>query len=113
MYDKTQNIYINIAENIRRDIRLGIIADGEKLPSCRELALKLGINPNTVQRAYAELEKQGFLISVPKKGVYAKKSVTDENLYDLCKKQIEHFAQEGLSEEDILKIVSETFHGRH
>lgn len=64
------SVYEGLVEEIKRNIALGIIAEGEKLPSCRETALKLGINPNTVQRAYAELEEQGIIFTVPKKGAY-------------------------------------------
>ena len=66
------SVYESIVERIKRDITLGIISAGEKLPSCRDLAMEMGINPNTVQRAYSALEEQGFIYTIPKKGVYAK-----------------------------------------
>lgn len=69
--ERKLSVYESIIENIKRDIELGIIAEGEKLPSCRDMAMRLGINPNTVQRAYSELEAQGVIYTVPKKGVYA------------------------------------------
>lgn len=43
---------------------------GEKLPSVRELAVSLAINPNTIQRAYHELESEGYIVSVPGKGSF-------------------------------------------
>lgn len=70
--DRKLSVYESLIENIKRDISLGIIAADEKLPSCRETAMKLGINPNTVQRAYSELEAQGIIYTVPKKGVYCR-----------------------------------------
>ncbi len=47
-----------------------MLADGERLPSVRELAMQLTINPNTIQRAYRELEMQGWIASVPGKGSF-------------------------------------------
>ncbi len=49
----------------------GVIAPDERLPSVRELAQQLAINPNTIQRAYRELEQSGYLYSVPGKGNFA------------------------------------------
>ena len=68
--DRKLSVYESIVENIKRDIALGVIAEGERLPSCREMAMTLGINPNTVQRAYSALEEQGVIYTIPKKGVY-------------------------------------------
>jgi len=48
----------------------GALGEGDKLPSVRELALQLAINPNTIQRAYRELETKGFICSVPGKGSF-------------------------------------------
>ena len=59
-----------IVNEYKRFISLGIIKFDEKLPSCRQLASDLGINPNTVQRAYNVLEQDGYINVLPKKGVY-------------------------------------------
>ena len=64
-------IYEQLKQECKRLILSGIIAPGEKLPSVRELAGSLSINPNTIQRAYRELEADGYLISVPGKGSFA------------------------------------------
>ena len=58
-------------QECKRLILSGVIAPGDKLPSVRELAGSLSINPNTIQRAYRELEADGYLISVPGKGSFA------------------------------------------
>ena len=47
-----RSVYLEIAEEYKRFIRLGVLSDGDKLPSVRALAVELGINPNTVERAY-------------------------------------------------------------
>ena len=63
-------IYIQIMDNIRGQIAAGILQPGDKLPSVRELAAQLSINPNTIQRAYRELEMEGWIASVPGKGSF-------------------------------------------
>ena len=63
-------IYLQIAENFRTQICAGILQKNEKLPSVRELATELAINPNTIQRAYRELESRGLIATVPGKGCF-------------------------------------------
>ena len=70
-YRDTRPIYEQIKDQLRKLILTGGIAQGEKLPSVRELATQLAINPNTIQRAYRELEQEGWLVSVPGKGSFA------------------------------------------
>ena len=79
-YRDPRPIYEQLEEKLRRLILSGAIAEGEKLPSVRELASQLAINPNTIQRAYRELEQNGFIYSVPGKGSFAGKlSGVDES----------------------------------
>ena len=69
-YRDARPIYIQIMDNFRSQIRAGILQEGEKLPSVRELAGELAINPNTIQRAYRELEAEGWIASVTGKGSF-------------------------------------------
>ena len=79
-YRDPRPIYEQLEEKVRRLILSGAIAEGERLPSVRELASQLAINPNTIQRAYRELEQAGFIYSVPGKGSFAGKlSGVDES----------------------------------
>ena len=64
-------IYEQVQEGLRRLLVTGAIAPGEKLPSVRQLAGELAINPNTIQRAYEALEQEGYVYSVPGKGSFA------------------------------------------
>ena len=64
-------IYLQIKEGLCRLILSGAVKTGERLPSVRELAGQLAINPNTIQRAYRELEGDGFIYSVSGKGSFA------------------------------------------
>jgi GntR family transcriptional regulator len=72
-YRDPRPIYEQLEEKLRRLILSGAIGEGEKLPSVRELASQLAINPNTIQRSYRELEQKGFIYSVPGKGSFAGK----------------------------------------
>ena len=69
-YRDSRPIYEQIKDNYKKLILSGAIAPDEKLPSVRELAARLAINPNTIQRAYRELEVQGWIASVPGKGSF-------------------------------------------
>ena len=64
-------IYEQVQEGLRHLLVAGGIAPGEKLPSVRQLAGELAINPNTIPRAYEALEKEGYVYSVPGKGSFA------------------------------------------
>ena len=69
-YRDARPIYTQIADNFRAQIRAGVLVDGDKLPSVRELAGELAINPNTIQRAYRELEADGWIATVSGKGCF-------------------------------------------
>ena len=70
-YRSGQPLYRQVAESFKRLILSGVIGENDRLPSVRELATTLAINPNTIQRAYRELETGGYIGSSPGKGVYA------------------------------------------
>ena len=74
-YRDTKPIYIQIKSGLKKLMITGAIAADEKLPSVRELAGTLAINPNTIQRAYRELEAEGYLYSVSGKGTFAAKDI--------------------------------------
>ncbi len=69
-YRDARPIYTQIVDNFKSQIAAGILQSGEKLPSVRELAGSLAINPNTIQRAYRELELAGWIATVPGKGCF-------------------------------------------
>lgn len=70
-YRNAKPIYEQIKQGLRRLVISRAILADEKLPSVRELAAHLAINPNTIQRAYRELENEGYLYSLPGKGTFA------------------------------------------
>ena len=69
-YRDVRPIYTQIIASFKEQITAGILRPGEKLPSVRELALELAINPNTIQRSYRALEAEGWIVTVPGKGCF-------------------------------------------
>lgn len=70
-YRDSRPIYAQIVDSCREQILAGIWRSGDQLPTVRELAGQLAINPNTIQRAYRQLEAEGYLLTVPGKGCFA------------------------------------------
>ena len=69
-YRDARPIYAQIVDGYREQIASTVLQPGEKLPSVRELASELAINPNTIQRAYRQLEMEGWIATVPGKGCF-------------------------------------------
>ena len=69
-YRDSRPIYEQVKDGLRRLMVTGVLASGDKLPSVRAMASQLSINPNTIQRAYNELEAEGYIYSVAGKGSF-------------------------------------------
>ena len=69
-YRDSRPIYEQVQDGLRRLMVSGVLTEGEKLPSVRALAGQLAINPNTIQRAYEALEREGYVYSVAGKGSF-------------------------------------------
>lgn len=69
-YRDAKPIYAQVTDGFREQIITGVLQSGERLPSVRELAGELAINPNTIQRAYRQLEGEGWVVTVPGKGCF-------------------------------------------
>lgn len=77
-YRDSRPIYEQIKDGLKKMIVTGALAADERLPSVRALATQLSINPNTIQRAYNELEGEGYIYSVPGKGSFASASASGD-----------------------------------
>ena len=106
------NVYEQIVNEYKKFIELGIIKKDEKMPSCRTLAMELGINPNTVVRAYSVLEEGGYIITLPKKGAYViyEKDKSRDKIVEEIKSYISS-VKEYISYNDILNIINEIYGG--
>ena len=69
-YRDARPIYTQIIDGFKEQITTGVLMPGDKLPSVRELAAQLAINPNTIQRAYRLLEFGGWIVTIPGKGCF-------------------------------------------
>ena len=108
-------IYQQIINQYKALIACGVIAIGEQLDSVRSLSSELGINPNTIQKAYTELENQYICSSAPGKGRFVTADAKDiikhhaaQNTADIDR-EIFGLALSGLNRDEILGIVEEAF----
>ena len=69
-YRDSRPLYQQVKDSLRRMMLTGLLEPDEKLPSVRSLATQLAINPNTIQRAYAQLEMEGYVYSVAGRGTF-------------------------------------------
>lgn len=106
-----ENVFEQIANDYKKLIIMGVLKKGEFLPSCRELAKELAINPNTVARAYKLLEEEGYVVAVVKKGVYVSYGETSKKGLDEFKKYIIKLKNEGFTYDELLNIINETMNG--
>lgn len=111
-YRDPRPIYEQVRDGFRQLILSGALPEGEKLPSVRELAASLAINPNTIQRAYRELEAEGCIDSVPGRGSFVRRSnaaalARRKELTEALCAAAQELRTLGLSEEEILTITKE------
>ena len=111
-YRDARPIYTQIADNFRNQIRAGVLVEGDKLPSVRELASELAINPNTIQRAYRELEVDGWIASVSGKGSFVCSAPRQENpeteeLWQELDAVIAHLTDAGISRQALLQYLKQ------
>ena len=103
-------IYQQVKEGFCQLILSGALPPGYKLPSVRELAASLAINPNTIQRAYRELEQEGYTVSVPGKGSFvcdgdqAAKARRQE-LMERFRQMVREMEQLGVSRSQLIQIL--------
>lgn len=85
IFDNERPIYIQLVEIIRTKIVSGSLKKGERLPSVRELALTMKVNPNTMQKALVELENEGLVYTERTNGKFV---TEDEDLIEKVKKEL-------------------------
>ena len=111
-YRDVRPIYTQIIDSFKEQITAGILRTGDKLPSVRELAVQLAINPNTIQRSYRALESEGWIVTVPGKGCFvsANSSCQEQEL----KKQLAIFDEAcaallalGMTREELARRITE------
>lgn len=113
-YRDPRPIYEQVKDGIRKLAYSGVIGPDEKLPSVRELAMKLAINPNTISRAYKELEQEGFLYTVTGKGTFINQEYDlndsrKEELWQQFEKAAKGLIDLSVSEEEMKERVNRLY----
>lgn len=105
-----QDVYAEIAKKYKEYISLGILKEGDKLPSVREAACMLGVNPNTVAKAWAKLEEEGFVVTLPKKGAFVRvRECINEQGSPSEIEVIFSLKSKGISKETLLDWIEEVY----
>ena len=110
-----QPIYEQLVEQLRKQLFLGVIGAGQALPSVRQLATELGINPNTIQKAYRRMEAEGMIISVPGKGSFVSDDLADmlgrrrDEQLERTRMEIRTCREMGLSRETMKQLMDEVY----
>lgn len=113
-YKDNRPLYEQIVERFQVLIERGVLKPEDQMPSVRSLAMELSINPNTIQKAYAELERRGYIYTVKGRGNFV--SYDEELRAKRRSQQLEVFRQKamqamesGVTKDELLQIVEEVF----
>lgn len=107
--------YLQIVQQVKQALRLGMLSEGDRLPTVREVVERLVINPNTVLKAYRELEHEGLVSSRPGQGTFVLRTLAAMSLasYAMLRRSLVRWLQSareaGLDDESILAIFNATF----
>ena len=108
-------VYEQLIKQVEDQVLKGIMKEGDKMPSVRSLSMELSTNPNTIQKAYMELDRRGILVSVPGKGSFISAAAltivgnqSKEKLSDL-KEIVRKLAYAGVSKSEITDMIEEVY----
>ena len=115
-YRDAKPIYEQIKDGMRKLVISNAILADEKLPSVREMAAKLAINPNTIQKAYRELEAEGYLYTIAGKGTFAARQegiyeVRNEELLEEFDEIVEELLFLSVNKENLTKRIEQLAEG--
>jgi GntR family transcriptional regulator len=111
--------YLQLVHQVRRALKLGALRDGDQLPTVREVVTRVAINPNTVFKAYRELEHEGLVAARAGVGTFVTSTTSDDDLAPLgpIRHDLEHWLERaraaGLDEESIEALFRDTFRTSH
>jgi GntR family transcriptional regulator len=108
------NTYLQLVEQVKQALRVGLLAPGDRLPKVRDVAQALAINPNTVLKAYRELEIEGLAQGRPGVGTFVTRSLAGDSLANQADLRTEFLGwlrkaqAAGLTDEDVIALVDTT-----
>ena len=106
--------YLQLITQVRQALRLGMLAEGDQLPTVKDVVGRLAINPNTVLKAYRELEYQGLVAARPGVGTFVTKSLADDSLpaHAALRTELEQWLDKarlaGLDDESVEALIMTT-----
>ena len=110
-----QPVYEQIISQIEQFVLTGILSPNSQIPSVRSLSVELSINPNTIQKAYSELDRRGIIYSVPGRGCFISENATDilsvhkrKQVSDLEKLMYE-LVLAGVTREEMINCIDNAF----
>lgn len=98
-------IHLQLQSQLIRFMEAGILKPGDRLPSVRSLAQDNGVNPNTVAKAYAQLERQGYVYNLPKKGVYVSDRSHEGSILEVLKP----LKESGVKQDEIFTLINQLY----
>jgi GntR family transcriptional regulator len=107
--------YLQIVHQVRQALRLGLLREGDQLPTVKEVVARLAINPNTVLKAYRELEHAGLVAARPGVGTFVTKTLSDASLssHGPLRRELQRWLIKaraaGLDDESIEALFRDTF----
>ena len=107
--------YLQVVHQVRRALRLGLLAEGDQLPTVKDVVASLAINPNTVLKAYRELERDGLVAARPGVGTFVTRTLADSSLaaHEPLRRDLVRWLTKartaGLDEESIEALFTSTF----
>jgi GntR family transcriptional regulator len=107
--------YLQVVQQVRHALRLGWLREGDQLPTVKDVVARLAINPNTVLKAYRELERDGLVAAKPGVGTFVTRSLTDDSLaaHEPLRRELRRWLAKarlaGLDEESIDALFASTF----
>ncbi len=113
-YKDRRPIYEQIIDKMEELMLLGVLGENEPLPSVRNLAMELSINPNTIQRAYAELERRGYIYTIKGRGSFVSENSTmkenkKKELLVRVSEMIDEAISLGIPDEEIKRMVENQY----
>lgn len=113
-YRSGRPVYLQIVQQVKEALRLGLLDVGDQLPTAREVVADLAINPNTVAKAYRELEREGLVSATPGRGTFITNTLVDESIehHEALRRALFAWIREaqraGIDDESIHALISST-----
>jgi GntR family transcriptional regulator len=107
--------YLQVVQQVRQALRLGLLHEGDQLPTVKDVVARLAINPNTVLKAYRELERDGLVSARPGVGTFVTRTLADSSLkaHEPLRKDLQRWLSKarlaGLDDDSIEALFASTF----